>query len=153
MKKNDEFVVAIEDMSEDGAGIGRVDGYIWFIKDTVIGDVVRAGVMKMKKTYGFARLIEVVEPSKDRVGPRCPVARQCGGCQLQMMDYEAQLRFKERKIYNNLKRIGRNAGARMKGLGRAKGPERMAGRSCGWSRLWGWRSRGGTGIRRSSPLG
>ncbi|WP_320957456.1 23S rRNA (uracil(1939)-C(5))-methyltransferase RlmD, partial [Enterocloster asparagiformis] len=106
MKKNDEFVVAIEDMSEDGAGIGRVDGYIWFIKDTVIGDVVRAGVMKMKKTYGFARLIEVVEPSKDRVGPRCPVARQCGGCQLQMMDYEAQLRFKERKIYNNLKRIG-----------------------------------------------
>lgn len=43
MKKNDEFVVAIEDMSEDGAGIGRVDGYIWFIKDTVIGDVVRAG--------------------------------------------------------------------------------------------------------------
>ena len=63
MKKNDEFVVAIEDMSEDGAGIGRVDGYIWFIKDTVIGDVVRAGVMKMKKTYGFARLIEVVEPS------------------------------------------------------------------------------------------
>ena len=104
MKKNDEFVVAIEDMSEDGAGIGRVDGYIWFIKDTVIGDVVRAGVMKMKKTYGFARLIEVVEPSKDRVEPRCPVARQCGGCQLQMMDYEAQLRFKERKIYNNLKR-------------------------------------------------
>ena len=115
MKKNDEFVVAIEDMSEDGAGIGRVDGYIWFIKDTVIGDVVRAGVMKMKKTYGFARLIEVVEPSKDRVEPRCPVARQCGGCQLQMMDYEAQLRFKERKIYNNLKRIGGMENLRLPG--------------------------------------
>lgn len=115
MKKNDEFVVAIEDMSEDGAGIGRVDGYIWFIKDTVIGDVVRAGVMKMKKTYGFARLIEVVEPSKDRVEPRCLVARQCGGCQLQMMDYEAQLRFKERKIYNNLKRIGGMENLRLPG--------------------------------------
>ena len=115
MKKNDEFVVAIEDMSEDGAGIGRVDGYIWFIKDTVIGDVVRAGVMKMKKTYGFARLIEVVEPSKDRVEPRCSVARQCGGCQLQMMDYEAQLRFKERKIYNNLKRIGGMENLRLPG--------------------------------------
>ena len=115
MKKNDEFVVAIEDMSEDGAGIGRVDGYIWFIKDTVIGDVVRAGVMKMKKTYGFARLIEVVEPSKDRVEPRCPVARQCGGCQMQMMDYEAQLRFKERKIYNNLKRIGGMENLRLPG--------------------------------------
>lgn len=106
MKKNDEFVIKIEDMSEDGAGIGRLDGYIWFVKDTVIGDVVRAGAMKLKKTYGFARLIEVLEPSPDRVKPRCPVARQCGGCQLQMMNYEAQLRFKERKVYNNLRRIG-----------------------------------------------
>ena len=106
MKKNDVFTVTIEDMSEDGAGLGRVDGYIWFIKDTVIGDVVKAGVMKMKKTYGFARLIQVLEPSPQRVAPRCPVARQCGGCQLQMMDYEAQLKFKERKVYNNLKRIG-----------------------------------------------
>lgn len=106
MKKNDVFTVTIEDMSEDGAGLGRVDGYIWFIKDTVIGDVVKAGVMKMKKTYGFARLIEVLEPSPQRVTPKCPVARQCGGCQLQMMDYGAQLKFKERKVYNNLKRIG-----------------------------------------------
>ena len=106
MKKNDEFVVTIEDMSEDGAGIGKVDGYIWFIKDTVIGDVVKAGVTKMKKTYGFARLLEVLEPSAARVEPRCPVARQCGGCQLQMMEYGEQLKYKERKIYNNLKRIG-----------------------------------------------
>lgn len=115
MKKNDEFVIKIEDMSEDGAGIGRLDGYIWFVKDTVIGDVVRAGAMKLKKTYGFARLIEVLEPSPDRVKPRCPVARQCGGCQLQMMDYEAQLRFKERKVYNNLRRIGGMENLRLPG--------------------------------------
>ena len=106
LKKNDTFMIRIEDMSEDGAGIGRMDGYIWFIKDTVIGDLVEAGVMKQKKTYGFARLIRVAEPSPFRVEPRCPVARACGGCQLQAMDYQEQLRFKERKIYNNLKRIG-----------------------------------------------
>lgn len=93
-------------MSEDGAGIGKLDGYIWFIKDAVIGDVVQAKAMKMKKSYGFARLMEVIEPSKDRVEPRCPVARQCGGCQLQAMDYEAQLQFKERKVLNHLMRIG-----------------------------------------------
>ena len=115
MKKNDEFVIKIEDMSEDGAGIGRLDGYIWFVKDTVIGDVVRAGAMKLKKTYGFARLIEVLEPSPQRIEPRCPVARQCGGCQLQMMDYEAQLRFKERKVYNNLRRIGGMENLRLPG--------------------------------------
>lgn len=105
MEKNQEFIVTIEDMSEDGAGIGKLDGYIWFIKDAVIGDVVRAKAMKMKKSYGFARLMEVIEPSKDRVEPRCPVARQCGGCQLQAMDYEAQLQFKERKVFNHLMRI------------------------------------------------
>ncbi len=106
IRKNDEFELTIEDMSEDGAGIGKQDGYIWFVKDTVIGDRIRARAMKMKKNYGFARLMEVLEPSKDRVTPKCPVARQCGGCQLQMMSYEAQLRFKERKVYNNLRRIG-----------------------------------------------
>ena len=106
IRKNDEFELTIEDMSEDGAGIGKQDGYIWFVKDAVIGDRIRARAMKMKKNYGFARLMEVLEASKDRVMPECPVARQCGGCQLQMMSYEAQLHFKERKVYNNLRRIG-----------------------------------------------
>ena len=106
MKKNDLFTVTIEDMSEDGAGIGRTDGYTWFVKDTVIGDVVEAGVTKMTKNYGFARLAKIITPSPCRVEPKCPVARQCGGCQLQAMSYEDQLRFKERKIRNNLSRLG-----------------------------------------------
>lgn len=109
MEKNQEFIVSIEDMNEDGAGVGKVDGYIWFVKDAVIGDVVRAKAMKMKKSYGFARLMEVLEPSGSRVIPSCPVARQCGGCQLQAMSYEEQLKFKERKVMNNLIRIGKFA--------------------------------------------
>ena len=106
MKKNDLFTVTIEDMSEDGAGIGKTDGYTWFVKDGVIGDVVEAGVTKMKKNYGFARLVRIITPSPFRIVPRCPVARQCGGCQLQAMSYEEQLRFKERKIRSNLSRLG-----------------------------------------------
>lgn len=109
MEKNQEFIVTIEDMNEDGAGVGKVDGYIWFVKDAVIGDVVWAKAMKMKKSYGFARLMEVLEPSASRVIPSCPVARQCGGCQLQAMNYEGQLKFKERKVMNNLIRIGKFA--------------------------------------------
>ena len=105
-KKNDRIQVRIEDISDEGLGIGRTEGYTWFIKDTVIGDLAEAGVMKMKKTYGFARLIRVLEPSPWRIEPKCPVARACGGCQLQAMDYQEQLRFKERKIYHNLRRIG-----------------------------------------------
>lgn len=105
-KKNDLFQVKIEDISDTGEGIGKVDGFTWFIKDAVIGDVVEAKVMKTKKSYGFARLMRVVEPSSCRVEPLCPVARQCGGCQLQAMDYKEQLKFKENKVLNNLRRIG-----------------------------------------------
>ena len=106
IKKNDVFEVIIEDMSESGEGVGKLDGYIWFIKDAVIGDLIEAKAMKMKKNYGFARLMKVLKPSPARVKERCAVARQCGGCQLQMMSYEEQLKFKQRKVYNNLKRIG-----------------------------------------------
>lgn len=106
LDKNDIFRVKIEDMSDAGEGVGKLDGYIWFVKDTVIGDLVEAKVMKMKKNYGFARLMEIIEPSPARVEASCPTARQCGGCQLQFMKYEEQLKFKERRVFNNLKRIG-----------------------------------------------
>ena len=105
-KKNDVCQVQIEDMSDTGEGIGKTDGFTWFVKDAVIGDVVEARVMKTKKSYGFARLMQVLEPSACRVTPRCPSARQCGGCQLQAMSYEEQLKFKENKVRNNLSRIG-----------------------------------------------
>jgi len=106
MKKNSIFKVKIEDMSDTGEGIGHSGGFTWFVKDAVIGDVVEAGVTKMKKTYGYARLIRVLEASPHRVTPPCPVARQCGGCQLQAMSYSEQLRYKESKVCNNLRRIG-----------------------------------------------
>lgn len=105
-EKNTVFEVEIVDMSDTGEGIGKADGFIWFIKDAVIGDRVEAKVMKTKKSYGYARLVRVLEPSLHRITPPCPVARSCGGCQLQAMDYSEQLRFKENKVYNNLKRLG-----------------------------------------------
>ena len=69
IKKNDKFELVIEDMSEDGAGIGKLDGYIWFVKDALIGDVIEVSAMKMKKNYGFARLVQVITPAPGRVNP------------------------------------------------------------------------------------
>lgn len=106
LAKNDLFQVKIDDLSDTGEGIGKAAGFTWFIKDAVIGDVVEAKVMKIKKSYGFARLIKVIEPSAYRCEPRCKVARQCGGCQLQAMTYREQLLYKENKVLNHLKRIG-----------------------------------------------
>ena len=107
MQKNDLVTVAIEDIGVGGEGIGKVDGYTLFIKDAIIGDVVEAKIVKAKKNYGYARLMNIVTPSENRVEkPACPMARRCGGCQIQEMKYEAQLAFKEGKVRGNLERIG-----------------------------------------------
>ena len=104
--KNQELNLTIEDLGNDGEGIGRVDGYTLFVKDALVGDVVRVRVMKTKKRYGYARLLSVLEPSPWRVEPRCPVARQCGGCQLQHCSYEKQLEWKSKKVADCITRIG-----------------------------------------------
>ncbi len=106
MKKNEEFVLKIEDLSVRGEGVGRHEGMTFFVKDALIGDLARVGVTKLKKTYGFARLIEIVEPSPDRVEPVCAFSRPCGGCQLQALSYEKQLEWKQGLVENALIRIG-----------------------------------------------
>ena len=105
-KKDDCVTLHIEDIGTGGEGIGKADGFTFFVKDAIVGDVIEAKIMKLKKNYGYARLMKVLTPSKDRVEPKCPVARQCGGCQIQEMRYEAQLAFKQKMVQNNLERIG-----------------------------------------------
>ena len=106
LKKNDIIEIEITDTGSEGEGIGRADGMAFFVVGAIPGDTVRAGVMKLKKTYGYARLIEILKPSPNRVKPRCKVAALCGGCQLQHESYEAQLKFKTDKVLNCLTRIG-----------------------------------------------
>ncbi len=106
MNKNDVITLEIEDMGVDGEGIGKYEGMTFFVKDALIGDFIRARIVKLKKNYGFARLEEILSPSDCRVEPKCALHRRCGGCQIQAMDYAAQLSFKEKKVRGNLIRIG-----------------------------------------------
>ena len=106
MEKNEVFTAEITDLTSEGEGVGKTGGFTWFIKGTVPGDTVTASVMKVKKTYGYARAVEVIKASPDRVEARCPIAGPCGGCQLQGLSYEAQLRFKAEKVKAAVTRIG-----------------------------------------------
>ena len=105
-KKNDIIVVSVEDMGADGEGIGKINGFPFFIKDALIGDIVEARVTKVKRNYAYARLEKVMTPSSFRTEPVCAFHRQCGGCQIQALNYREQLRFKQDKVRNNLIRIG-----------------------------------------------
>ncbi|MCR5507202.1 MAG: 23S rRNA (uracil(1939)-C(5))-methyltransferase RlmD [Lachnospiraceae bacterium] len=104
--KNDTVRITITDMSNEGMGIGKADGYALFVKDAVVGDVIDTKIIKVKKNYGYGRIEKIISPSPERIETRCPIARQCGGCQLQAMSYDAQLEFKEKVVKNALVRIG-----------------------------------------------
>lgn len=104
--KNDIVRITIEDIGNDGEGIGKTDGYTLFVKDAVIGDVIDARITKCKKNYGYARVEKVVAPSPFRVAPKCLFHRQCGGCQIQAMVYERQLAYKQNKVRGHLQHIG-----------------------------------------------
>lgn len=106
-KKNDLVTLEITDLGSSGEGIGKVDGFTLFVKDALIGDVIQAKIIKLKKNYGYGRLMEIVIPSPARVEARCLKARACGGCQIQPLDYEKQLEYKENKVGGLLERVGK----------------------------------------------
>lgn len=106
MNKNQIVTITIEDIGNDGEGIGKYEGYTLFVKGAIPGDVAKVKVLKAKKTYGYAKVEELITPSADRVEPNCPVAGRCGGCQLQHVSYKRQLAYKADKVKNCLIRIG-----------------------------------------------
>ena len=138
MEKNEIVEVSIEDMTKQGEGIGKWNGFPLFIRDAVIGDRAEVRVVKVKKGYGYGRLEQVLVPSPDRTEPRCPVAGPCGGCQLQAMRYEAQLAWKRKKVGNALRRLG--------GFAVDDGSLPAAGAEVLCSRFSEWRTPGSTAI-------
>jgi len=100
-----EITLRIDRLAYGGSGVGRIDGYVVFVPLTAPGDLVRARVTKAKRTFAEAGLVEVVEPGPDRTDPPCPYFGPCGGCSMQHLTYEAQLRIKEQFVRESLERL------------------------------------------------
>ncbi|WP_127538354.1 23S rRNA (uracil(1939)-C(5))-methyltransferase RlmD [Paenibacillus illinoisensis] len=107
VSKNEETVIDIIGMNHDGEGVGRANGYTLFVQGALPGETIRVRVMKTKKQYGYAKLLEIVKASPDRVSAPCPIYDQCGGCQIQHMSYAGQLAWKRQLVVDNLQRIGK----------------------------------------------
>jgi 23S rRNA (uracil1939-C5)-methyltransferase len=105
IQKNDEFILDIVDNGVDGEGIAKIDGYTLFIPGAIKGEKIKTQVLKANKTYGYGKIIEIIEKSPERVEPICPAYKKCGGCSLQHMSYEAQMRFKEEKVKKTLEKF------------------------------------------------
>ena len=104
-QKNDLITLEITDLTEEGQGVGKKDGLVFFVKDSVMGDRVEARILKVKKNYAYAKVEKLLEASPHRIAPLCPVAGKCGGCQLQHLSYEKELAWKEDRIAQSLIRI------------------------------------------------
>lgn len=107
IKKNTHFEMTIEDLGSKGEGIGKINDFTIFVEGAIPGDQIEVRIIKVKKTYGFGKLIQIIKPSPKRVIPICPYVKRCGGCQIQHLDYPAQLEYKRKKVIDNLERIGK----------------------------------------------
>jgi len=106
-KKNDVIEITIDDLTVDGAGVGRVEGLAVFIPLALPGETVSAIIIKLAKNYAVGKLVKILSQSKARVEPFCSAFEACGGCTLQHLSYEQQLAFKSRHVKECFNRIGR----------------------------------------------
>ena len=106
IRKHDILELRINKMAYGGQGIARLDGFVIFVKGAIPGDRLTAQVFKKKKAYAEARMLELIEPSPDRIQPQCPYAGFCGGCQWQNLRYERQLDYKKEQVWESMDHIG-----------------------------------------------
>lgn len=107
LSKNETLQITIDQLGNNGEGVGRINGYPIFIPGVLPGEKATVKIVKAKKHYAYGKRISVDETSDARVDPPCPYYEKCGGCQLQHMSYSSQLSWKTSKVLNDLQRIGK----------------------------------------------
>jgi 23S rRNA (uracil1939-C5)-methyltransferase len=105
-RRGDVLDLTIDDLAFGGEGVGRVQGYVVFVRGGLPGDRVRARIVEARSRFGRAVIESLESPSPDRVDAPCPYFGRCGGCRLQHLAYPAQLAFKEKQVRDCLERIG-----------------------------------------------
>ena len=106
VQKNQTIEIEIADLGNQGEGIGRYEDFTVFVEGALPGERVRVLMVKVKRRYGYAKLLKILQPSRERVAPLCQLAGRCGGCQLSHLSYGGQLRYKQNRIAQALERIG-----------------------------------------------
>ena len=106
VQKGKIYELSVVRLGTSGEGIARHEGFTVFVPFALPGEKVRAKITLVKKNYAAAELVEILEASPDRVAPKCPVYDRCGGCQLQHLSYEGELKEKRQQVRDALERIG-----------------------------------------------
>ncbi len=105
--KGHSYTIEVHGLGSSGEGVGKFEGFTVFVPYALPGELVEAQIEEVKKTYARGRLLKILRKSADRVEPRCKVYHACGGCQLQHLSYEAQLKAKRQQVIDAVSRIGK----------------------------------------------
>ena len=105
--KNEIVTIEITDITLEGMGVGKTeDGYVLFVPQTAPGDIIKAKILKALSSYGYAKVEDIITPSKDRIKVDCPVFSKCGGCVFRHISYEKELEIKKNTVDSQFERIG-----------------------------------------------
>ena len=106
MQKNDILTLEVTALSSEGAGIARHDGMVVFVPFSAVGDIAECRILKVQKSYAYAKIEHLLKPSEHRIEPDCTVFGRCGGCLLRHITYAEELRAKEQFVRDAFMRIG-----------------------------------------------
>ena len=108
IKKNQEYIVDIIDNGYEGEGIAKIDTFTIFIPGAIKGEKVKIIIVKVLSSHAFGKIIEVIEPSKDRQEPDCKTYKRCGGCNLRHIKYEETLKMKQNAVQSLVNKTLKN---------------------------------------------
>ncbi len=103
----EKLILDIIDINSEGMGVGKYEGFTFFVDNCTLGDKVEFGITKLKKNFGIGKTVEIIKESPYRVKSKCNFFPECSGCQLHNLDYKKQLELKRDMVKNNLERIGK----------------------------------------------
>ena len=107
VEKNEDYIMDIDNMGYEGEGVGKIDNFTVFVAGAIVGEKVKIKIVKVSKNFAFGKLLEIIEESASRMEPVCSIYKNCGGCNLQHIDYKAQLDFKTNRVVQVINRIGK----------------------------------------------
>ncbi len=107
IKKNEEYIIKIDNYGHEGEGVGKIGNFTVFVKDAIKDETVKIKLIKVNKNYGVGKLLDVMEPSTHRAEAVCSIYKRCGGCNLQHISYEEQLDFKTQRVKDVMNRVGK----------------------------------------------
>ena len=113
VEKNMDYIMTIDNLGYEGEGVGKIDNFTVFVAGAIVGEKVKIKIVKISKNFAFGKLLEIVETSKSRIEPVCSIYKNCGGCNIQHVDYAAQLDFKTNRVMQVMSRIGKLEGVKI----------------------------------------